>query len=95
MYQLIIKPRAVLMQQEAYIWYEQQQPGLGEKFLGELEDKYQKISNNPRAYGKRNESYRHIVLRKFPYVIVFRIIKKTVVIYAVFHTSRNPQDRIG
>ncbi len=95
MYQLIIKSRAVLMQQEAYYWYEQQKQGLGERFINELEDKYHKISNNPTAYGKRNDSYRHIVLRKFPYVIVFRIIEKTVVVYAVFHTSRNPKDRIG
>jgi hypothetical protein len=30
--QLIVKPRAIKMAQEAYDWYEEQQQGLGELF---------------------------------------------------------------
>ena len=33
MYSLIIKPRAILMTKDAYEWYEEQKPGLGEEFL--------------------------------------------------------------
>lgn len=94
MYELLIKPRAVLMQKEAYEWYESQKEGLGELFLQELDSRYKKLISNPLAYAHRDEKYRHVALRKFPYVIVFRIIRKTIVVYAVFHTSRNPDDRI-
>ena len=94
MYQLIIKPRAILMEKEAYDWYELQQAGLGEIFLKELDDKYQKIETSPTLYGKRDSQYRHISLKKFPFVIVFRIVKMTVVVYAVFHTSRNPKHKL-
>lgn len=61
MYQLIIKPRAILMQKEAYEWYELQKSGLGELFLKELDDKYHKIETTPTVYGKRDGNYRHIV----------------------------------
>ena len=94
MYKLLIKPRAVLMQKEAYEWYEGQKEGLGELFLQELDSRYKKLISNPQAYAQRDDKYRHVVLRKFPYVIVFRVIRKTIVVYAVFHTSRNPGKRI-
>jgi len=37
MYQLVLKPRAILMAKDAYDWYEAQRQGLGEIFLTELE----------------------------------------------------------
>ncbi len=82
------------MQKEAYDWYELQKVGLGELFLEDLADKFHKIEVNPTVFGKREGDYRHIALKKFPYALVFRIIGKTVVVYAVFHTSRNPKDKI-
>ncbi len=93
MYQLIIKHRAVMMQQEAYSWYEQQKEGLGELFLKELDDKFSRITAAPGLYSKIRGQYRHVLLRKFPYVIVFRVIRRTVVVYAVFHTSRDPKGK--
>lgn len=44
---LILKPRAILMAKDAYIWYETQRFGLGEEFLDELESAYQTIEINP------------------------------------------------
>jgi plasmid stabilization system protein ParE len=52
------------------------------------------LQDSPEAFSKRDGNYRHIKLRKSPYVVVFRIIKTTVVVYAVFHTSRKPEDKI-
>ena len=94
MYQLIFKPRAIQMQKDAYDWYELQKDGLGELFLKELDENYDKLQSFPAAYGKREGNYRHINLKKFPYVVVFKIIKTTVLVYAVFHTSRNPKDKL-
>lgn len=37
MYQLILKPGAILMAKDAYNWYEEQRQGLGEIFLEELD----------------------------------------------------------
>lgn len=52
MYQLIIKPHAVEMAMEAYDWYEEQQLGLGELFLAELDACYDKLETWPTAYAK-------------------------------------------
>lgn len=81
------------MQKEAYDWYELRQKGLGELFLNELDNHYTKAQLHPTAYSKRERNYRCIILKKFPYVIVFKLIKTTVVVYAVFHTSRSPKNK--
>ena len=40
MYQIVEKPRAILMAKEAYEWYEKQKQGLGDEFLKELDKFY-------------------------------------------------------
>jgi len=93
MYQLVIKPRAIEMAKEAHDWYEKEQEGLGGVFLQELERCYDKIEIFPAIYAKIKKNFRQIILRKFPYVVVFEIFKNEVVVYAVFHTSRNPRKK--
>jgi plasmid stabilization system protein ParE len=94
MYDLILKPRAIRMQKDAYDWYEQQIANLGELFLTELEECYHDITTLPTAYSKRERDYRQVILKKFPFVVVFRIVKTKVIVYSVFHTSRNPANKL-
>ena len=91
MYSLIIKPRAILMTKDAYDWYEEQRPGLGEEFLEELDGLYSKLSSHPGYFGKVKKNFRQAALKRFPFVIVYEIIKSEVVVSAVFHTKRNPR----
>lgn len=81
------------MAKEAYQWYNEQQQGLGESFLDELEGCYDKIEVWPASYAKIKKNFRQVILKTFPYVVVFEIIKDDVVVYAVFHTSRNPKKK--
>ena len=91
MYPLIIKSRAILMTKDAYDWYEEQRSGLGEEFLEELDGIYNKLTSHPEYFGKVKKNFRQAALKQFPFVIVFEIIKSEVVVFAVFHTSRNPK----
>jgi len=86
-----LKPAAILMAKDAYDWYEEQKIGLGDLFLAELSRCYSKLEKNPLHYQKLKNNYRHLVLDKFPYVLVFEIIGDEVIIFAVFHTARNPK----
>jgi toxin ParE1/3/4 len=93
MYALVLKPRAIEMAKEAYEWYEEQQTGLGDLFLRELERCYDKLESGPALYNKIKKNFRQIILKTFPYVVVFEIDNNDVVIYAVFHTSRNSRKK--
>lgn len=93
MYTLQIRPRALEMMQDAYEWYEQQQDGLGEELLKELDLFYHKISTYPKSFGKINKKLYKVALKRFPYIIVYEIVKSEVVVFAVFHTKRNPKEK--
>ena len=72
------------MQKDAYQWYEQQSQGLGELFLKELDYCYRKIQAFPSANSIVKKDYRQMSLKRFPYVVVFKIKNADILIYAVF-----------
>lgn len=93
MHPLIIKPRAIGMAKNAYEWYEEQSEGLGEIFLSELDRCYKKLETQPTFYRKLKKNYRQMRLKRFPYVVVYEIMKTKVVVFAVFHSSRRPKQK--
>jgi plasmid stabilization system protein ParE len=74
-------------------WYEEKQPGLGRKFENEIFELIDYISRFPEHYARKRGNYREAVLRLFPYLIIYRIIRKEklIVISSIFHSSRNPR----
>jgi hypothetical protein len=93
MYQLVLKPGAILMTRDAYDWYEAQRKGLGEIFLADLDACYKKIQTNPAANSKVKRNYRQRRLLRFPYVVVYEIMRTDIVVLSVFHTRRNPKHK--
>ena len=91
MHPLLINPRAIGMMQDTYQWYEEQKQGLGEEFFAELDSYFTKLQSHPEYFSKIRKNFRQAALKRFPYVIVFEIIKTEVVVFAVFHTKRNPK----
>jgi len=49
--------------------------------------------SNPLNRFLENMNYREIILRKYPYVITYRIDKEVVKIINIIHTSNNPTKR--
>ncbi|KAA5534867.1 type II toxin-antitoxin system RelE/ParE family toxin [Taibaiella lutea] len=92
-YKIIIEDRALQEAQTAYDFYEKKQNGLGDRFKIELEKSITRIEANPKQYKKVSREIRQILLHKFPFVIVYEILQDVIIIYAVFHTSRNPKKK--
>ncbi len=93
-YKITIRPLATIEIIEAYDWYESQQTGLGLKFLDELENLQSSLIANPLTYSYYDEpSVRQGKLNRFPYVVVYEVYETTIVIYSVFMTKRNPDEK--
>jgi hypothetical protein len=77
---------------EAYVYYEDQLNGLGERFLFELEKLIYTISKSPKAFQifNLNNSTRQAPLKVFPFVVIYKTEIKKIVILAVFATSQDP-----
>ena len=92
-YELTIKEEAGLEIIESYLFYESKSIGLGERFLDNLDLYFDRIQNFPEHYQIKRKPYREAFVKKFPFVIVFEILENEIVIYAVFHSSRNPSEK--
>jgi plasmid stabilization system protein ParE len=88
--QIILTPEAKTDARDAYGWYEEQDRGLGDEFLGCLESAFVHIAEHPTRYPIRFDSFRRILIRRFPYAVYFDYDDSAVYIYYVFHCSQNP-----
>jgi plasmid stabilization system protein ParE len=80
---------------DACDWYEKQQQGLSAKLIKELGSSLRRIESRPLLYAKRYDTeLRFIVVKKFPFVIVFRFDEDldTIFVLSVFNTHRNPKE---
>lgn len=92
-YHLIIDDKATFEIQEAFDYYEDKSIGLGERFLLTVEEYFEIIKNNPKQFQVKREEIREAHLQKFPFVIVFQMVKEIIIVYSIFHTSRNPSTK--
>jgi plasmid stabilization system protein ParE len=69
------------------------QKKLGDRFLRNIDSALKVISKNPEAFSFVNVNHRHYPLKKFPFVILYEVDNGTIFIDAVFHTSRNPENK--
>lgn len=82
---------------EAIAYYEAAVPGLGSRFLNEVERTIQRILSQPEAWTKVSEMQRRCRTRRFPYGIIYAIEQDVIVITAVMNLRRHPncwRDRI-
>jgi len=92
MYRLTFKPEVYDDIKTAYDWYEAQRAGLGEDFLLTLEESYVKITRTPKLYQDIYKSVKRKLVRRFPYGIFFVLLEDTIIVLAVLHTKREPQE---
>jgi plasmid stabilization system protein ParE len=74
---------------EAYGWYELRGPGVGEDFLRAVDARIEGILRNPTLCEVVYKDYRRAIVRRYPYVILYKYETETVTIYAVPHTSQH------
>ena len=92
-YELIFKPEAELEINESFNYYEDQLEGLGERFLNELDKVINSILKTPNGFQKFY-NYRQIPFDIFPFVLIYEIDNKSLIIYAVFKTPQDPKKKI-
>jgi len=88
---LILAPEAEQDLDEAYAWYERRRIGLGEDLLSRVDACIQTIRRMPTMHRMVHKQYRRGLVRQFPYAIFYQYTNKTVTVYAVMHTARDPK----
>lgn len=84
-----ISPLAFFDLDETVKWYNYQKPGLGNVFLINFNTSIEKIKNNPYSFRIISEPVRRMVLKKFPFKILYIIDINEIVIIGIVHQKRS------
>src|SRR5438105_2102689 len=87
---LRVHPAALEEAEAATDWYAQRSRRAAERFLDELDRAIDQIARNPAQYAVHEFGTRRMVLRRFPFVIIFREAPAGVEIIALAHGRRRP-----
>jgi plasmid stabilization system protein ParE len=68
------------------------------EFLKKINQSILSLNTTPHIYARcphlvsaETKTYRNIILKKYPYTIIYSIEKNKVTVLNILHTSRNPQ----
>jgi plasmid stabilization system protein ParE len=91
--QVIFDAEARLEFEEAVVWYDTQQPGLGDRFEAEVHATFQRILANPERFRAVSRQIRQARVEVFQkYSIYFRLEPDFIGVVSVFHGARNPAE---
>ena|SRR5579862_6986628 len=84
-------PKADRELASAVVYYEQQQPGLGRDFLAEVQAVLLMIADHPESGARVHDTeFRRLGLRRFPYLVVYRVLQGKIRVVAVAHGKHRP-----
>lgn len=74
-------------------WYNEQEAGLGARFLGNLAASIKSLAENPLIFQIRYKKIRQAPVKDFPMQVHYLVEEKAkrVVILAVLHAARDPK----
>lgn len=92
-YKIKIDHEALLDLQEIIDWYNLQEEGLGIRFFKQIKSQINSLKKSPLVYANRYADVRCMIIKKFPFMVHYTVNlnQQTVVIFAIFHCSRNPK----
>ncbi|MDR6968954.1 plasmid stabilization system protein ParE [Flavobacterium arsenatis] len=79
--------------EEAAEWYELQSKGLGLRYKSQVKKQINSLKKNPYLFSIKYNNIRCRRIDKFPFLIHYLIDEEfqLINVFAVFHTSRNPE----
>jgi len=75
---------------EAIHFYEDQKPGLGDRFAGEVRKTLERIMQFPAAWPPLSKRTRRCRVKGFPYGVIYQLRDDILLIIAVMHLHREP-----
>lgn len=87
---LVFRPKVGRDLPGAFGWYEEQRPGLGEEFLGAVDESFDAVERFPELFPRVHGEVRRAMVSRFPYVVFYRIEATRIVVLAVLQTTRDP-----
>lgn len=90
-YKIRLHPLAEAEFHDSMYWYQRQQKGLELEFARCIDEAIERIKRTPELYPRTYKHIRKIVVRRFPFIILYEFDDNEIRIIAIFHSRRNPK----
>ena len=84
-------PEALAEYIEAVAYYGERVPGLDGDFCDEIEAGIATVCDAPDRWHLIDSRARRYIVKRFPYALIYQIMKDRIRIVAVMHHSREPE----
>jgi len=75
---------------KAALFYKRQAKHLGTEFTTEVEHALSRVAENPEIGSPMRRGARKVLVRRFPYLVIYRVLPDHVLVLAVGHQRRHP-----
>lgn len=87
----IVTPDAEADLAEAKAWYDGRQDGLGTELIEAVDEAFALVQKLPLLSRPVYRDLRRVLVRRFPYAVIYRVADDRITVVAVYHTSRDPR----
>jgi plasmid stabilization system protein ParE len=88
--EVALLPEAEAEYERALAWYFERSPKAAERSEAAFDEAVAAIRSRPTLYPMADDRHRFVLLRRYPFSLVYRLDVDTVTVIAVAHTSRRP-----
>jgi len=75
----------------SYNFYAKESQKVADNFLKQVDSCFVQISKNPEGNTYAFGEIRKLVMKKFPFIIYYKVKETIIKVIAIFHSSRNPE----
>jgi hypothetical protein len=90
-YKVLLVEEAKIDLKECVEWYKNINPKLAQRFLQSFKEGITLIRREPLHFQIRYDDVRIMMLTTFPYLIHYTLYQNTIVIKALYHSSRDSE----
>ncbi len=83
-------PEAKRELHEGIAWYAKNAKGLGKKFSLAVNQALKPLRKMPKMHSLVVKDIRRAVVKDFPYIVLYRVTDKEVIVISIFQTDQDP-----
>jgi len=87
---LTLHPASEAEAREAWLRYRASDPAVAIRFMAALDRAIEQVADHPERWSSYLHGTRRILLRRFPYAVVYRVEAQRVLVVAIAHQRRRP-----
>lgn len=85
-----LHPEAMEEYIASYAWYYERGTHLADEFEREIERAIRLIAESPGRWPAYEKTYRRVLVRRFPFSLIYQVRETDIVVLAVAHNHRLP-----